>query len=163
MHILHSFTTHYSPPWNPKNTNSPVPEISTKVSVIIVRKARFPSFSHPPLTNSRHAGAGPPQSKVLGDTVIDLDASTESGESGLLNTSAFPGPPSSATSQDVHKGLGHPGSGMNSKEARHDGKQQTNKKPGQGVGQWGPPKEKKVELDRGQRVTGDNIGPTSSV
>jgi hypothetical protein len=112
------------------------------------------------MPNSRHAGAGPPQAKVLGDTIIDLNASTESGESGLLNASALPGPPSSATSQDVHQGLGHPGSGMTSKEARHE---QTHEKKGQGVGQWGPPKEKNVELDRGQRVVGDDVGPTSGV
>ncbi|EKM79069.1 hypothetical protein AGABI1DRAFT_106677 [Agaricus bisporus var. burnettii JB137-S8] len=111
------------------------------------------------IRDNRPEGAGPPQAKVLGDTIIDSDASAESG----LNNSAFPGPPSSATSQDVHQGLGHPGSGMTSKEVRHDGRQQTHKGQGQGAVQWGPPKEREVELERGQRVSGDNVGPTSPV
>lgn len=97
---------------------------------------------------------------MLDDTFIDLDASAETPPT---DNSAFRGPDSSVTSQDVHKGFGHPGSGMSSKEERHGGKHQTRKSEGQGVSQWGPPKVKDIELDRAQRPTGDNVGPTSPV
>ncbi|KAL2827608.1 hypothetical protein BDW59DRAFT_56306 [Aspergillus cavernicola] len=52
-----------------------------------------------------------------------------------------------ATSQDVHKGLGHPGSGQSSAEQHHDG-QHKNKNPGRGLdgamkGTW-----RLIDLDR---------------
>ncbi|KXN93399.1 hypothetical protein AN958_00323 [Leucoagaricus sp. SymC.cos] len=112
------------------------------------------------IVDGRPEGANPPLPKVLGDTVIDPDASAETP---AVDTSAFPGPESATTSKGVHQGFGHPGSGMSSKEERHGGKHQYRKSEGQGVSQWGPPKTKDVELDRAQRPTGDNVGPTSGV
>ncbi|KAJ3574467.1 hypothetical protein NP233_g1751 [Leucocoprinus birnbaumii] len=119
-----------------------------------------PNKQNQGIVDGRAAGANPPQAKVLGDTVIDTDASADSP---VIDTSAFRGPESSVTSQDVHQGYGHPGSGMSSKEARHGGKQQYREHEGSGVSQWGSQKTKDVELDRAQRPTGDNVGPTSGV
>lgn len=119
-----------------------------------------PNKQNQGIVDGRAEGANPPQAKVLDDTVIDLDASSETP---TVDTSAFRGPGSSVTSQEVHKGFGHPGSGMSSKEARHDGKYQHRESEGQGASQWGPPQSKDVELDRAQRPTGDKVGPTSGV
>ncbi|KDQ60365.1 hypothetical protein JAAARDRAFT_46089 [Jaapia argillacea MUCL 33604] len=47
------------------------------------------------------------------DVVVDTDPWAERTTAGDTMTGA--------TSQDVHKGLGHPGSGMTSKEVHHDG------------------------------------------
>jgi len=44
--------------------------------------------------------------------------------------------PGGATSRDVHRGMGHPGQGMTSKEIHHDG-QQGRKREKQGLAQYG--------------------------
>jgi len=49
---------------------------------------------------------------------------------------------------------------MSSKEVRHDGKPHREK---EGTSQLGHPKNQDVELDRAQRRTGNNVGPTSGV
>jgi len=49
---------------------------------------------------------------------------------------------------------------MSSKEVRHDGKPHREK---EGTSQLGHPKNQVVELDRAQRRTGNNVGPTSGV
>lgn len=99
----------------------------------------------------------PSPSKVISDVIIDTDAGSAPSEE---DTSEFRGPELSTTSKDVHQGFGHPGSGMSSKEVRHDGKPHREK---EGASQLGHPKSKDVELDRAQRPTGNNIGPTSGV
>ncbi|KAE8379561.1 hypothetical protein BDV26DRAFT_291160 [Aspergillus bertholletiae] len=57
---------------------------------------------------------------------------------------------SGATSQDVHTGLGHPGSGQTSAELRHDG-QQHRKNPGSGLESISASKVPGFERDEAQR------------
>lgn len=56
----------------------------------------------------------------------------------------------------MYASAGQPGSGMTSSELHHDG-QHGRKREGEGVDQWGPPGQKNVELDRAQRVTGNDL------
>ncbi|SJL14427.1 uncharacterized protein ARMOST_17884 [Armillaria ostoyae] len=78
------------------------------------------------IVDGRPAGWQP----VTLDTVVDRDA-TASGESGP--TQKLPG----VTSKDVYQSTGKPGSGMSSKELRHDG-QPGRKKEGLGLeARWG--------------------------
>lgn len=66
-----------------------------------------------------------------------------------------------ATSQDVHKGLGHPGSGQTSTEIRHDGEHHR-KRQGHGLEGVGAYREDKFErylpdqrgLEKEQNVSG---------
>ncbi|KAF8636225.1 hypothetical protein AX17_003711 [Amanita inopinata Kibby_2008] len=85
------------------------------------------------------------EAKVVMDTASDPDASAAPSETVQSNQMA------GATSQDVHEGLGHPGSGMSSKELRHDGQPGRHRR-GQGVSQFGPPKTRDVDwIERKER------------
>ncbi|PBK68233.1 hypothetical protein ARMSODRAFT_1085535 [Armillaria solidipes] len=80
------------------------------------------------IVDSRPAGRQPSPQPVILDTVVDRDATGESGP-----TQELPG----VTSKDVHQSTGKPGSGMSSKELRHDG-QPGRKKEGLGLeARWG--------------------------
>ncbi len=68
-------------------------------------------------------GRQPSPQPVTLDTVVDRDATGESGP-----TQELPG----VTSKDVRQSTGKPGSGMSSKELRHDG-QPGRKKEGLGL------------------------------
>ncbi|KAF9075180.1 hypothetical protein BDP27DRAFT_36864 [Rhodocollybia butyracea] len=81
------------------------------------------------------SGQQPERAPVTLDTVVDKDASLPNTEhSSELHTSAAQ-TLNGASSADVDNSLGKPGSGMTSKELRHDG-QAGRKKQEMGELQW---------------------------
>ncbi|KAJ7129658.1 hypothetical protein C8R44DRAFT_84466 [Mycena epipterygia] len=90
------------------------------------------------IVDGRAVGQQPASAPVTVDTYIDQDASQENGQSGPPYD-RLPG----ATSRDVSESTGQPGTGMSSKELRHDG-QPGRKREKLGLDQYGT-KSKDVE------------------
>ncbi|KAJ7907194.1 hypothetical protein B0H13DRAFT_2019255 [Mycena leptocephala] len=84
------------------------------------------------IVDGRPAGQQPQAAPVTVDTVVDRDATTNQPTDLGTGYDQLPG----ATSKDVYASTGQPGTGMSSKELRHDG-QPGRKRDRAGFDQYG--------------------------
>ncbi|KAL3479721.1 hypothetical protein BJX99DRAFT_255157 [Aspergillus californicus] len=93
-------------------------------------KPEFHLETHPPGTAPAGSSYQPNPIDHTGEQALNPNVERSHGKEAVKTTAeqTLMG----ATSQDVHKGLGHPGSGQSSSELHHDG-QHKNKNPGRGL------------------------------
>ncbi|KAL3452258.1 hypothetical protein BJX65DRAFT_175655 [Aspergillus insuetus] len=93
-------------------------------------KPEFSMETHPPGTAPAGSSFKPNPIDHSGEQGLNPNVERSHGKEPVKTTAeqTLMG----ATSKDVHKGLGHPGSGQTSTEMRHDG-QHTRKNPGHGL------------------------------
>ncbi|KIK57705.1 hypothetical protein GYMLUDRAFT_228745 [Collybiopsis luxurians FD-317 M1] len=73
------------------------------------------------IIDGRPEGQQPPRAPVTFDTVVDKDASLSNPQQSSASHTSASATLNGATSLEVDDSLGKPGSGMTSKELRHDG------------------------------------------